>query len=155
MVYFIVSHKLDGSVREHSSKRGRVSLKESARTGISVDVARCAKDARPSSGIGLEVRIRRLEQYLDAVERCYGRLGLRRAERTRAALVTKVKKYTVLKMPTAQPAIPPASPERRTESRLPSRDGIRRREQWRRRRRVDDECGEVRRRAEGRGVEEP
>jgi hypothetical protein len=125
MVYTIVRHELDGRIGKDACKGSRVSLEEAAHTGVAIDVASRAEHARPCSRVRAEVWVGGLKEDLNAVERRdHGfRLGQRRRSSGEDELNTMK-----LWLRTTQPAMPPASPERRMASRLPSFEGIERRQ---------------------------
>lgn len=74
--YLLVREKFYASVRKYSQHGCRVPTKETERAILEPNDSNSFGSARPGAGVLLELRIRGLEEDLDAVKWCHHRLCL-------------------------------------------------------------------------------
>jgi hypothetical protein len=76
MVNLIIGHKLDSGIWENTNQGRRMALQQSQDPGLLVNNCSGAENTTPTARILLEIRIRRLKENLDSIQRGNRSLGL-------------------------------------------------------------------------------
>jgi len=71
--YLFIGKELDAGVGEYSDQRRRVPSEQPGEAFVGADVLHCRHNAEPRARILCELRVARLEEDLDSIERCDNR----------------------------------------------------------------------------------